>query len=84
MLDVGGLGVAGHSSDAIVERGKEINGDEPAKELVEVESGGGGNEENVLGAVSFGGGELGEDGFHRIRDGEREKVFGESVFPGDS
>jgi hypothetical protein len=83
LLDVRWLGVTGHGSDTVMERREEINGNETTKEVVEVESSSGGNEEDVLGAVCFGCRELSEDGFHRIRDGKREQVFSESIFPGD-
>lgn len=83
LLDVGGFRVAGHGCDAVMEMSEEIDRNEATKEVVDVESSSGGNEENVFGAVGFGGGELCEDGFHRVGNGEGEQVFSELVFPGD-
>jgi hypothetical protein len=83
LLDVGWLGVTGHGSNTVMERREEINRNETTKEVLEMESSSGGNEEDVLGAIGFSCSELSEDGFHRIRDGEREQVFSESIFPGD-
>lgn len=84
MLDVRRLRVTRHGSDAVMQVSEKVNRYETTKEVMEVESSSGGNEEDVFGTVGLGGGELGEDCFHRVGNREGEQILSELVFPGDS
>lgn len=70
LLDVDGTGVSGHSSNAIVDGGEEVDGNISAKVVMEIECGSRRGEENVLSLISLGGIQLGKNHLHGIGDRE--------------
>jgi hypothetical protein len=82
LLNFDGLGISGEFGGCVMDRREEVEGDEFTEMVIMFKSGGGGDEEDIVGAVGFACVELGQDGDEEFRYGEGEEYFDEFVFPG--